>query len=192
MESIPEGERNQYKGVIAKCYNAEDGTPIGSYPQHMFDSNDLDAYFVQRLCFEKWNIVRTDVMKELPFPEPNEKLKFYPESVVWWRMARKYKTRYIDENIRAYYHDQENSVIKQSTGRARETIYFMALYINEAMDYFWKYPKAFVKAYIGMQEIILELAGNIMKQFLQLMEYIERCLSLVDIRLDMCWQLRKD
>ena len=90
-ESIPEGERNQYKGVIAKCYNAEDGTPIGSYPQHMFDSNDLDAYFVQRLCFEKWNIVRTDVMKELPFPEPNEKLKFYPESVVWWRMARKYK-----------------------------------------------------------------------------------------------------
>lgn len=41
----------------------------------MFDSNDLDAYFVQRLCFEKWNIVRTDVMKELPFPEPNEKLK---------------------------------------------------------------------------------------------------------------------
>ena len=148
-ESIPEGERNQYKGVIAKCYNAEDGTPIGSYPQHMFDSNDLDAYFVQRLCFEKWNIVRTDVMKELPFPEPNEKLKFYPESVVWWRMARKYKTRYIDENIRAYYHDQENSVIKQSTGRARETIYLWRFYINEAMDYFWKYPKAFVKAYIG-------------------------------------------
>ena len=148
-ESIPERERNQYKGVIAKCYNAEDGTPIGSYPQHMFDSNDLDAYFVQRLCFEKWNIVRTDVMKELPFPEPNEKLKFYPESVVWWRMARKYKTRYIDENIRAYYHDQENSVIKQSTGRARETIYLWRFYINEAMDYFWKYPKAFVKAYIG-------------------------------------------
>ena len=29
-ESIPEEERNQYKGVIAKCYNAEDGTPIGS------------------------------------------------------------------------------------------------------------------------------------------------------------------
>lgn len=64
-------------------------------------------------------------------------------------MARKYKTRYIDENIRAYYHDQENSVIKQSTGRARETIYLWRFYINEAMDYFWKYPKAFVKAYIG-------------------------------------------
>lgn len=44
-ESIPEGERNQYKGVIAKCYNAEDGTPIGSYPQHMFDSNDAGVRF---------------------------------------------------------------------------------------------------------------------------------------------------
>lgn len=147
-ESIPEGERNQYKGVIAKCYNAEDGTPIGSYPQHMFDSNDLDAYFVQRLCFEKWNIVRTDVMKELPFPEPNEKLKFYPESVVWWRMARKYKTRYIDENIRAYYHDQENSVIKQSTGRARETIYLWRFYINEANN-----------AFSGRNEVVDRLCG---------------------------------
>lgn len=148
-DSIPENERPLYKGVIAKCYNAEDGTAIGSFPEYMFDSNDLNAYFVLRLCFEKWNIVRTDVMKEIPFPEPNEKLKFYPESVVWWRMARKYKTRYIDENIRAYYHDQENSVIKQKGGRAKETIYLWRYYINEAMDYFWKYPKAFIKAYIG-------------------------------------------
>lgn len=148
-DSIPNENKHLYKGVIAKCYNAEDRTPIGKYPEYMFDSNDLEAYFGLRLCFEKWNIVRTDVMKEIPFPEPTEKLKFYPESVVWWRMARKYKTRYIDENIRAYYHDQENSVIKQSAGRARETIYLWRYYINEAMDYFWKYPKAFLKAYIG-------------------------------------------
>lgn len=147
-DSIPENEKPLYKGVIAKCYNGEDGTPIGSFPEYMFDSNDLDAYFVHRFCFEKWNIVRTDIMKEIPFPEPEEKLKFYPESVVWWRMARKYKTRYIDENLRAYYHDQENSLI-QNNGRARETIYFWRYYINEAMDYFWKYPIAFARAYVG-------------------------------------------
>lgn len=148
-DSIPQEQRFHYKGVIAKCYNAETNEPIGKFPEKMFDSNDLEAYFRLRLCFEKWNIVRTDVMKEFAFPEPNERLKFYPESVVWWRMARKYKTRYVDENIRAYYRDQDNSVINQSGGRARETIYLWRFYINEAMDYFWCYPKDFIKAYIG-------------------------------------------
>ncbi len=159
-DSIPQNEKKHYKGVIAKCFNAEDGTPIGHFPQYMFDSNDLDAYFVQRLCFEKWNIVRTDIMKEISFPQPNEKLKFYPESVIWWRMARKYKTRYIDENIRAYYRDQYNSIINQSSGRARETIYLWRYYINDAMDYFWKYPKAFIKAYIGYGRDNIRVGNN--------------------------------
>lgn len=148
-DSIPIKDKISYKGVIAKCYNAETGESIGKYPEKCFDSNDLDAYFKLRLCFEKWNIVRTDVMKEIAFPEPNEKLKFYPESVVWWRMARKYKTRYVDEDIRAYYHDQENSIINQKLGRSKETIYLWRFYINEAMDYFWSYPEAFLKAYVG-------------------------------------------
>lgn len=148
-DSIPEEKRIEYKGVIAKCYDADTGEGIGKYPTELFDSNDLDAYFKLRLCFEKWNIVRTDVMKEIPFPEPDEKLKFYPESVVWWRMARKYKTRYVDANIRAYYRDQENSVINQKGSRAKETIYLWRFYINEAMDYFWSYPESFLKAYVG-------------------------------------------
>lgn len=148
-DGIPEEERSQYKGIIAMCYDSETGRTIGKFPKHIFDSNDLDAIFELRLCFEKWSLVRTDVMREIPFPEPDEKLKFYPETVVWWRMARKYKTRYVDAPLRAYYRDQDNSLINQSGGRARETIYLWRAYINETMDYFWKYPKAFLKAYVG-------------------------------------------
>lgn len=162
-ESIPLNKRGEYKGVIAKCYDAETEEPIGKYPEYMFDSNDLDAYFKLHLCFEKWNIVRTDVMKEIAFPEPDEKLKFYPESVVWWRMARKYKTRYIDENIRAYYRDQDNSVINQSNGRARETIYLWRYYINEAMDYFWCSPKSFLKAYLGYSRDNIRCKNSVSK-----------------------------
>ncbi len=148
-DGISDKEKAQYKGVIAMCYDARTCDPIGRFPEHLFDSNDLDAFFKLRLCFEKWSLVRTDVMREIPFPEPDEKLKFYPETVVWWRMARKYKTRYVDAPLRAYYRDQDNSLINQSGGRARETIYLWRAYINETMDYFWKYPKAFLKAYVG-------------------------------------------
>lgn len=148
-DSIPEADRLNYKGVILKCFDADTGNDIGNYPEKIFDSNDIDAFFKQKLQFEKWNIVRTDIMKEIPFPEPNEKLKFYPETVVWWRMARKYKTRYADYAVRAYYRDQENSLITQAGARSKETCYLWLEYINSMMDYFWLDPKAFAKAYIG-------------------------------------------
>lgn len=148
-DSIPQDVRPQYKGVIARCYNAETGEGIGTFSKKVFDSNDLDALFKLKLRFEKWNIVRTDVMKEFAFPEPNEKLKFYPETVIWCRMARKYKTRYVDEPLRGYYRDQENSLITRADARSRETIYLWQYYINEAMDYLWKSPTYFFKSFIG-------------------------------------------
>lgn len=148
-DSIPPDHRDKYKGVIARCYNAETGEGVGKFPEKIFDSNDLDALFKLKLRFEKWNIVRTDVMKEFAFPEPDEKLKFYPETVIWCRMARKYKTRYIDETLRCYYRDQENSLITMADARSRETVYLWQYYINEAMDYLWKSPKYFLKAFIG-------------------------------------------
>lgn len=177
-DSIPEGKKKEFKGVIAKCYNADNNTPIGEFPEKIFDSNDLDAYFKLRLCFEKWNIVRTDVMREIPFPEPNEKLKFYPESVVWWRMARKYKTRYIDENIRAYYHDQENSVIKQKSGRCHENCYLWSYYINEALDYFKYYPKDFIKAFIGYSRDSI-LSKKSIKESLKMINGLRRKLIVL-------------
>lgn len=177
-DSISQKDKINYKGVIAKCYHAEDGTPIGQFPQRMFDSNDLDAYFKLRLCFEKWNIVRTDIMKETPFPEPQERLKFYPESVVWWRMARKYKTRYIDEDIRAYYHDQKNSVIKQKKGRCHENCYLWSYYINEAMDYFIYYPKDFLKAFIGYSRDSI-LAEKSLKEILKMIKGFWRKLIIL-------------
>lgn len=148
-DSIPEDVRQEYKGVIARCYDADTGKGIGAFPKKVFDSNDLDALFKLKLRFEKWNIVRTDVMKEIAFPEPNEKLKFYPETVVWCRMARKYKTRYIDETLRAYYRDQDNSLVKTGNSRSRESTYLWQYYLNEAVDYLLRNPKYYIQALIG-------------------------------------------
>ena len=177
-DSIEEEKKIYYKGVIAKCYNAESSIPIGKFPAPIFDSNDLDAYFKLRLCFEKWNIIRTDVMKEISFPEPNEKLKFFPESVVWWRMARKYKTRYVDKNIRAYYHDQQNSVIKQKNSRCKENCYLWSFYINEIMDYFKYYPKDFFKAFIGYSRDSI-LSGKKIKEALEMINGFYRKLIVL-------------
>lgn len=177
-DNIDEKEKKNYKGVIAKCYNAEDGSSIGKFPKEMFDSNDLDAYFKLRLCFEKWSIIRTDVMEEIPFPEPNEKLKFYPESVVWWRMGRKYKTRYIDKNIREYYRDQNNSLTRQKNAKCHENCYLWRYYINEALDYFKYYPKDFIKAFIGYSRDSI-LSGKSLKEELESINGLFRKLIVI-------------
>lgn len=148
-DSIPDAKKSQFKGVIAKCYNGETGESIGKFPKEIFDGNDLDSLFKLKLRFEKWNFIKTSIMKEIPFPEPDEKLKFFPETVVWCRMARKYKTRYVDKCLRAYYHDQSNSIVK-NIDRSKETRYLWLYYINEAMDYLWKSPKYFFQAFIGL------------------------------------------
>lgn len=149
-DSIPEGEKKNYKGVICRCFDSETKEPIGAFPEPQFDSNDLDAYFKLKLNFEKWMLFRTDVLKEFPFPGAGEGLKFFPETVTWRAMARKYKTRFIDDALREYFRDQDNALTHAKTPRYRENVHLWANYVNDITDYFWDNPKVFMKAFVGL------------------------------------------
>ena len=149
-DSIPEEEKKNYKGVICRCFDSESKEPIGSFPEKQFDSNDLDAYFKLKLNFEKWMLFRTDVLKEFPFPGKGEGLKFFPETVTWRAMARKYQTRFIDDALREYFRDQDNALTHVKTPRYRENVHLWANYVNDVMDYFWYNPKVFIKAFVGL------------------------------------------
>lgn len=149
-DSIPESEKPRFKGVICRCFDSVSKEPIGAFPQKVFDSNDLDGYFKYKLNFEKWVLFRTDVLREFPFPTEDAHLKFFPETVTWRAMARKYQTRYIDEPLREYFRDQENALTNFKTPRFRENTYLWAHYVNDVMDYFWYDPLVFVKAFVGL------------------------------------------
>lgn len=149
-DTIPEHEKKDYKGVICRCFDSQTGEPIGTFPEKQFDSNDLDGYFKLKLAFEKWMLFRTDVLKEFPFPGAGEGLKFFPETVVWQRMGRKYKTRYIDDALREYFRDQDNALTHVKTLRYRENVHLWAHYVNDTMDHFWDKPMLFVKSFVGI------------------------------------------
>lgn len=149
-DSIPETEKCQYKGVICRCFDSESGEPIGTFPEEVFDSNDVDALFKLKLRFEKWMLFRTDVLREFPFPGEGMGLKFFPETVVWQRMGRKYKTRYIADPLREYFRDQENALTHKKTPRFKENVFLWEHYVNDMMDYFWYHPLLFVKAFVGL------------------------------------------
>lgn len=149
-DSIPDAQKQDYKGVICRCFDSRTKEPIGVFPTAQFDSNDIDGYFKQKLAFEKWMLFRTDVLKEFPFPGSGEGLKFFPETVIWHRMGRKYKTRYIDDALREYFRDQDNALTHNKTPRYRENVHLWAHFVNDSMDHFWDNPKLFIKSFVGI------------------------------------------
>lgn len=166
-ECIPENRKCEFKGIICKCYDARTGEDIGDFDGSYVDATELEAGFILKFRFEKWSFFRTSVLREFPFPEPEGNLKFFPETVVWQRMSRKYKTRYINVALRAYYRDQENALTSNNNLRYQENIYLWQHYINDVMDYAKYNPKLFLKSYIGISRDNL-LCGNSYKKTMEM------------------------
>lgn len=164
-DSVSDGDKKHYKGVICRCFDSATKEPIGAFPAEQFDSNDLDAYFRQNLNFEKWMLFRTDVLKEFPFPGEGQGLKFFPETVIWQRMGRKYKTRYIADPLREYFRDQDNALTHVKTPRFRENVYLWEHYVNDTMDRFWDKPAVFIKSFVGISRDNI-LLGRSFRQIL--------------------------
>ncbi len=87
-----------FAGVSGVCA-AESGEKIGGEEAwQILDCNCLDFRYKYGAKGDMAEVFRTSVMREFPFPEiPGE--RFCPESLVWNRMAQKYKLRYFYEKI---------------------------------------------------------------------------------------------
>ncbi len=73
------------------------GTPLEAIPD-MVDTDLLSYRTVYGMTGDRAEVFRTDVLREFPFPEI-EGEKFCPEALVWFRIARKYKMRYLKKII---------------------------------------------------------------------------------------------
>ncbi len=97
--TIPDEEKKSFAGVEGHCALLKDKKISGNnFPADIFDSNYLETRYTLNISGDKKNAIRTDVLKEYPFPHfPGE--KSIRDSVVWNRIAAKYKMRYINKTI---------------------------------------------------------------------------------------------
>jgi glycosyltransferase involved in cell wall biosynthesis len=103
-EAIPAQAKAQFSGVTALCMD-QHGTIVGSkFPQDSIDSDSLEMRYKYRVTGEKWGFHRTAVLRQFPFPViPG--MNFVPESIVWRAIARKFRTRYVNEPLSIYFSD---------------------------------------------------------------------------------------
>jgi len=98
---IPLRDRQQYSGVTCQCADRT-GRVVGTgFPSAVVDSYPTEFLTKLAAAGERWGFCRVDVLRAFPFPEiPGE--RFVPEGLVWNRIARRYKMRFISEPLRIY------------------------------------------------------------------------------------------
>ena len=145
-DSIAPDERASYSGVTALCQD-EEGHVIGDrFPADIVDASWLDVRFRNGVSGEKWGFQRTDVMRAHPFPEVAG-MSYYPEDVIWDAIARRYKTRFVNEALRTYHTASSGLARNVDPARHAASSREGSLHnINHNADYFRYAPKAFLKA----------------------------------------------
>ncbi len=91
-------QRPGFSGVVGLCAY-EDGRVIGDrYPRDPLDCDPAELTYIYGVSGDKHSLLRTDVLREFPFPF--EDLKgWVSEGLVWNQMALKYRERHVNEVV---------------------------------------------------------------------------------------------
>lgn len=168
--SIPESARDGFTGVCALVENERGELSGTRYPSDVFDSDSIETRLRYKLEGEKWGFHRTDVLRAHPFPVvPGA--KFVPESVVWFRIALKYKQRFINRVLRIWYQPETDGsrltlspVWKNAAGRAM----VHRMIIDELGRWLPENPKFFLVAAASYSRTSLHAGHGFLQQWSEL------------------------
>lgn len=93
--TIPEAEQGRFAGVAGLCVSPS-GEVIGTrFPKEVLDSDSVEIRVKYRVRGDKCEVWRRDTLAQFPFPENLG--RFVTEALVWNRIARHYKLRFVNE-----------------------------------------------------------------------------------------------
>ena len=149
-ENLPVSQRDGFCGVTALC-KYQDGRISGRpFPSDIFDSDCIEASFRYKVGGDKWGFVRTDVLKQFPFASGPDS-RFVSESTVWFAIARKFKTRFINERLSIIYPDaagpEHLSATNASTIAGRAV--FHQFVLNELVGWVFRSPRSVLQSAIN-------------------------------------------
>lgn len=114
--SIPEAERTGFSAVSGLAMD-EHGRVVGSrFPRDVFDSDSSELRYRYRIRGDKWGFQRTSVLREQRIPVIPGYSGAIAESIVWRAIARRYRTRYVNEPLRIYWQDQPHGLTHPKVG----------------------------------------------------------------------------
>ena len=146
-DSIPAGDRPGFSAVSALCVD-EHGRLVGDrFPFDPTDSDSLEIRYRFRVRGDKWGFHRTDVLREHPYPVRAD-ARHIPPGFVWRAIARRYRTRYVNEALCiAHRHASAGRLSAPATRmrHAKGLAFAYAFYLSHDLDWCRVDPMAFVR-----------------------------------------------
>ena len=144
-------EDGSFCAVAARCKD-ENGRIIGDMlPISPLDVSAIDLRLKYGIRGEMLEMYKTKILKQYRFPTYDARMRFCPENIVWFEMAKKYKMRVVDKAFRGYHHDASNSLVAVKNERRSVANYYMWLYyVNNLSRFLFVNPVFVLKAYIGI------------------------------------------
>lgn len=170
-DRIPAASRASFTGVTALCADQLGRVHGSRFPVDVFDSDSLEARYRFKVTGEKWGFHRIEVVRRYPFPEiPGA--RHVPENLVWFQIARSYRTRYVNEVLRTYWTSEVEGARLTSTGLSREqTAALAVLYrslLNDHLRWFRYAPVRFLHSGLNYSRFSFASGAGILRQRRQL------------------------
>lgn len=157
-ESIPPQARRGYAGVVG-LYAYPSGQVVGTrFPAPVLDSNAVEIRTKYRVKGDKFEMYRTEVLKEFPFPENLG--KFVPEGLVWNRIAKKYSLRFVNE-VLGYKEYQPHGLSAQPLRFAIHTSTARRIYFQEFVEIDNLYIPFYIKLRACASYVRFSLHGKV-------------------------------
>lgn len=172
--TIPYEEQSQFAGVVGLCVD-QHGVLVGDpFPQDPLDSSTLDLIYRWHVSGEKWGFTRTDILRRFPFPLVKVETgppSYVPEGIVWTRIARHYRSRYVNDVLRIFYvgHASVTSASQTSLAQMQRNAPGRSLQheiiLNEQIDYLPDAPTAFLRSAVHYVRFSLHSGTPLAQQF---------------------------
>ncbi len=185
-ETIPQEKRMEFSGISVPCVD-ESGKVVGNwFEDSVTDSDYLSCYYRWKLRREKFEFQRTDVMMQYPFPVPSKRMTHIPEGVVWSRISRKYKTRYVNEPLLRYFVSEGSLCGSRSVRKnAYTSLVFCGVALNEHLDHMRYAPKDFIRYAVNYVRLSLHVRESAFRKVRKLRKGRAKimCLLLIPVAL---------
>ncbi len=130
--SLPDSERVKFSGITCLSEDVNGSVIGGNLPFDFIDGYPYQVTSQYRLKGDKWGFHQTRILKNYLFPVfPGE--RFVPESLIWNRIGRVYKIRFVNEALhKACYQTDGLSASSEKIRLSSPNATF--LYYSEALE----------------------------------------------------------
>lgn len=185
--TIPYPQQGCFSGVTGLCVD-QHGARIGDpFPHDVFDSDALEITYRSRVAGEKWGFMRTEILRAFPFPIPDGYHGYVPEGIVWSRIARRYRTRFVNDVLRTFYvgHDSVSRLSRSRLSHMQRNAQGLALQkrltLNEQIDYVRFAPLEFARCAVHYVRFSLHSGQPVTRQWHHLTNWRARGLFLLSL-----------